>query len=397
MLPLEARVETAGAEAKLSATGQATGRTASWLRLLRDEAALIATAGTFAVFEFGGDAWLQGLADPLAAAGIFLWLFGIMLWASFAVVRHADALAELLGEPYGTLILTLAVISIEIALISAVMLTGEAAPTLARDTMFAILMIVLNGLTGAALLIGGLAHREQDYNLQGARAFVAVLLPLAVLSLVLPKYTVSTADPTFSVPQALFFAVVTLLLYGVFLAVQTIRHRGFFEQPATDRDGHGGEHGGHATNSLAYHAVLLLLTLLPVVLLSKRLAAVVDYGSVQLDMPAAFGGVVIALLVLTPEGLAALSAARANHLQRSVNLLLGSGLATIGLTVPAVLAIGLLIDQPVTLGLDDAGTVMLVLTLVMSAMTFGGVRTNLLQGAVHLVLFLAYLMLIFSP
>jgi len=381
----------------VSADGKVPGGPAGWLRPLRDEAALIATAGTFAVFEFGGDAWLKGLADPLVATGIFLWLFGIMLWASFAVVRHADALAELLGEPYGTLILTLAVISIEIALISAVMLTGEAAPTLARDTMFAILMIVLNGLTGAALLIGGLRHHEQDYNLQGARAFVAVLMPLAVLALVLPKFTVSTVDPTFSVPQALFFGVVTLLLYGVFLAVQTIRHRGFFEQPAAGDDAPVAAHAGHATRSLAYHATLLLLTLLPVVLLSKRLATVVDFGSVQLGMPAAFGGVVIALLVLTPEGLAALSAARANYLQRAVNLLLGSGLATIGLTVPAVLAIGLILHQEVTLGLDDASTVILLLTLVMSAMTFGGVRTNLLQGAVHLVLFLAYVMLIFSP
>ncbi len=384
-------------EVELTVCDPRPGAPARWLGVLRDEAALGGVALTFLAFQAGGDAWLRGLADPLVATGIFLWLFGVMLWASFAVVRHADALAEMLGEPYGTLILTLAVISIEIALISAVMLTGEAAPTLARDTMFAILMIVLNGLTGAALLIGGLVHREQDYNLQGARAFVAVLMPLAVLALVLPKYTVSTADPTFSVPQAPFFGVVTLLLYGVFLAVQTIRHRGFFEQPVTDADSHGGGHGGHASRSLAYHAILLLLTLLPVVLLSKRLAQVVDYGSVRLDLPAAFGGVVIALLVLTPEGLAALSAARANYLQRAVNLLLGSGLATIGLTVPAVLAIGLVIDQPVTLGLDDAGTVMLVLTLVMSAMTFGGVRTNLLQGAVHLVLFLAYLMLIFSP
>ncbi len=386
-----------GTEAELSATGGSTGAASGWLGTLRQETALIGVVATFLVFQFGGDAWLAGLADPLVAAAIFLWLFGFMLWASFAVVRHADALAEILGEPYGTLILTLAVISIEIALISAVMLTGDAAPTLARDTMFAILMIVLNGLTGAALLIGGLAHREQDYNLQGARAFVAVLMPLAVFALVLPKYTVSTADPTFSAPQAFFFAVVTLLLYAVFLVIQTIRHRGFFEQPASTEEGLHDPHAGHSVRSLPYHAALLVLTLLPVVLLSKRLATVVDFGSHQLGLPVEFGGVVIALLVLTPEGLAALSAARANYLQRSVNLLLGSAVATIGLTVPAVLAIGLLIDRPVTLGLDNAGTVLLVLTLVMSAMTFGGVRTSLLQGAVHLVMFLAYLMLIFSP
>lgn len=358
---------------------------------------MIAAVATFAIFQFGGDALLGGLADPLVAGAIFLWLFTVMLWASFAVVRHADALAQQLGEPYGTLILTLAVISIEIALIAALMLTGEASPTLARDTMFAILMIVLNGLVGAALLLGGLMHREQDYNLQGARAFVAVLMPLAVLALVLPKYTVSTAAPTFSAPQAFFFAVVTLLLYAVFLVIQTIRHRGFFQQPATADGRHDPGHGGQVSLSPWYHAAGLLLTLLPVVLLSKRLATAVDFGTVRFGLPVEFGGVVIALLVLSPEGLAALRAARANYLQRSVNLLLGSALATIGLTVPAVLAIGLVIDRDVTLGLDDAATVMLLLTLVMSAITFGGVRTNLLQGAVHLVLFLAYVLLIFSP
>jgi Ca2+:H+ antiporter len=367
------------------------------LRFLREEASLIATGATLAVFQFGGDRWLVNLSDPLLAGALFAWLFGVMLWASFGVVRHADALADLLGEPYGTLILTIAVISIEIALIAAVMLTGEAAPTLARDTMFAILMIVLNGLIGAALLIGGLRHREQEYNLQGARAFVAVLMPLAVFALVLPKFTVSTAEATFSAPQALFFGVITLLLYGVFLAIQTVRHRGFFQQPQSVPEiGHGAP--GHvAARSTPYHFALLILSLLPIILLSKRLAGVVDFGTVRLGAPAELGGVVIALLVLTPEGLAALASARANHLQRSVNLLLGSGLATIGLTVPAVLAIGLLIDQPVTLGLDDTATVILVLSLVMSATTFGGARTNLLQGAVHLVIFFAYVALIFSP
>lgn len=377
---------------------QASGVAGDALRLLRDEAPLVVSAGTLAAFQFGGDRWLVALTDPLLAAAIFAWLFVVMLWASFGVVRHADALADRLGEPYGTLILTLAVISIEIALIAAVMLTGDAAPTLARDTMFAILMIVLNALVGAALLIGGILHREQEYNLQGARAFMTVLMPLAVLALVLPKYTVSTEAPTFSAPQALFFAVVTLLLYALFLSIQTVRHRGFFQQPAVDGVHETVGHGAHGpTRSLGYHAVLLALALLPVILLSKRLAAVVDFGTARIGFPAELGGVVIALLVLTPEGLAALAAARANRLQRSVNLLLGSALATIGLTVPAVLAIGLVIDRQVTLGLDNAAVVLLVLSLVMSALTFAGARTNLLQGAVHLVLFFAYVLLIFDP
>lgn len=363
----------------------------------RQELPLVFSLVTLAVFSFFGDSWLTGLNDQSIAAVLFGWLFVIMLWATFSVVRHADALAGLLGEPYGTLILTLAVIGIEVALISAVMLAGEASPTLARDTMHAVLMIVLNGLVGAALLLGGIFHREQEYNLQGARSFIAVLLPLAVISLILPKFTESTATPTFSPMQEGFLAVMTVLLYGVFLAVQTISHRGYFQEPeaVAGSIAEGGEHG--PVQSIPYHAVFLVLTLIPIVLLSKYLAKLVDFGIVQAGAPIALGGVIIALLVLAPEGLAALRAARANNLQRSVNLLLGSALATIGLTVPAALAIGLFIGQSVVLGLSDASSVLLLLTLIMSALTFGGVRTGVLQGAVHLVLFLAYLMLIFAP
>lgn len=363
----------------------------------RQELPLVFSLVTLAVFSFFGDSWLTGLIDQSIAAVLFGWLFVIMLWATFSVVRHADALAGLLGEPYGTLILTLAVIGIEVALISAVMLAGEASPTLARDTMHAVLMIVLNGLVGAALLLGGIFHREQEYNLQGARSFIAVLLPLAVISLILPKFTESTATPTFSPMQEGFLAVMTVLLYGVFLAVQTISHRGYFQEPeaVAGSIAEGGEHG--PVQSIPYHAVFLVLTLIPIVLLSKYLAKLVDFGIVQAGAPIALGGVIIALLVLAPEGLAALRAARANNLQRSVNLLLGSALATIGLTVPAALAIGLFIGQSVVLGLSDASSVLLLLTLIMSALTFGGVRTGVLQGAVHLVLFLAYLMLIFAP
>ncbi len=368
------------------------------LAMARQETPLIFGLVTLTVFHIFGNEWLTGLDHEFFAFALFAWLFVTMLWATFAVVRHADALAGLLGEPYGTLILTLAVIGIEVALISAVMVAGEASPTLARDTMHAVLMIVLNGLVGAALLIGGIFHREQDYNLQGARSFIAVLLPLAVITLILPKFTESTETPTFSPMQEGFLAVMAVLLYGVFLAVQTISHKGYFLEPdvATRKD-LADDHTHGPVRSLSYHTVLLVLTLIPIVLLSKHLAKLVDFGIVKAGAPIALGGVIIALLVLAPEGLAALRAARANSLQRSVNLLLGSALATIGLTVPAALAVGLFIGQSVVLGLSDASSVLLLLTLIMSALTFGGVRTGVLQGAVHLVLFVAYLMLIFAP
>lgn len=366
--------------------------------LIRTELSFLVGLATLCAFEFGGDAWLSRLDSPMMAVLLFAWLFVAMLWGAFGVVRHAEALAEVLGEPYGTLILTLSVIGIEVALISAVMLSGEAAPTLARDTMHAVLMITLNGLVGGALLLGGLIHREQDYNLQGARSFLAVLLPLGVISLILPKFTVSTDAPTFSPLQEAFFAVMAVLLYAIFLAVQTVRHSSYFQDlqsiPSAKQvadHSHGPQH------SRTYHASFLLATLLPIVLLSERMATLVDFGIVRVGAPIALGGVIIALMVLTPEGLAALKAAMENQLQRAVNLLLGSALATIGLTVPAVLIISLVTGRQVTLGLDDASAVLLMLTLLISAITFGGVRTGVLQGAVHLVLFLAYVLLIFSP
>jgi Ca2+:H+ antiporter len=174
---------------------------------------------------------LVGLGPDAKTIVLFLWLFATMAWCAFGVVRHADSLAEVLGEPYGTLILTLAVIAIEMSTISAIMLHGENQPALARDTMFAVLMIILNGMVGLALLLGGLRHREQHYNLQGAKAFLAVLVPLAVLSLILPVFTISTERPDFTPAQAIYIAVITVILYGVFLMIQTVRHTDHFIQP----------------------------------------------------------------------------------------------------------------------------------------------------------------------
>lgn len=360
---------------------------------------LFVVATLLAVMTFASQ-WFGSGLTPWVAIFLFAWLFVAMLWGAFSVVHHADHLAEALGEPYGTLILTLSVISIEVALIAAIMLTGDSNPTLARDTMFAVLMIVLNGFIGAALLLGALIYREQDYNLQGARAYLSVIAPLSVFSLLLPAFTTTTSAPTFSPAQAVFFAVITALLYLVFLAMQTGRHRGYFSDYQAAEDEPELElqpEAGNALRGIVLRTGLLILTLVPILLLSKYMAKVVDFGIASVGAPVALGGIVIALIVLAPEGIAAMQAARSNHLQRSVNLLLGSGLSTIGLTVPAVLVLGLLTHQPVVLGLDNVFMVLLVLTLLLSTLTFGGARTNLLQGAVHLVIFVAYIVLIFSP
>jgi Ca2+:H+ antiporter len=362
--------------------------------LVSEAPALLGILTTIVFFAFGDTLLADPENHPLTIL-LFLWLFGTMMWCAFGVVRHADAVAETLGEPYGTLVLTFSVIVIEVALLASIMLHGENNPTLARDTMFATLMIVLNGMVGAALVMGSLRYWEQEYNLAGARAFLVVIAALSVFALVLPNYTETAPNPVESSGKALLFTAITLLFYAVFVFIQTMRHRTFFAEPNGGRA--DDAHEAREARSLGFHVTMLLLTLLPVVLLSEFLAVIVDYGIEDLALPDSLGGVLIAILVLAPEGLAAFHAALANHLQRAVNVCLGSALATIGLTIPAVLIVGLLTGRDVHLGLTQVETVLLILTLFVSGLTFGGARTNLLQGMVHLLLFIVYVVLIFSP
>jgi Ca2+:H+ antiporter len=330
---------------------------------------------------------------------VFVWLFAVILWCAFGVVRHADAVAWHLGEPYGTLVLTLSVSAIEVAIVASIILHGENNPTLARDTMFATLMIVLNGLVGTALLMGALRYWEQEYNLEGARSFLVVIASLAVFALILPSFTRTEPDPSLSPFQAGLFGAITIAFYGIFLAIQTMRHRAFFAEPENGHPRPVAAYDLHerAERSLTYHVIMLLLTLAPVVVLAEFLAVIIDYGIEHLGAPAPLGGILVAILVLAPEGLTALHAALDNQLQRAVNVCLGSALATIGLTIPAVLAVGIYSGRVMHLGLNRVDTVLLVLTLFVSSFTFSGGRTNVLQGAVHLLLFVVYIALIFSP
>ena len=368
--------------------------------IFRSEMALWIGIITTLVFFVVGQNWLIDLSNPLKYGFLFIWLFIVMLWLSFGVVRHADCLAILLGEPYGTLILTLAVISIEVIMIAAVMLTGENNPTLARDTMFSVLMIVLNGMLGLTLLMGGLRHHEQEYSLSGSSAYLGVLFPLALLGLVLPRFTTSAPGGQVSILMAFYLVIMSAGLYCVFLLIQTMRHSHFFKQPAYSKEDDLAEddddHGDLIIRSVAYHAIFLVLAMLPIVLLSKNMAKLVDHGIVYLQAPQALGGFLVAVLVLSPEGLAAAKAAIANKLQRTVNIALGSALATIGLTIPAVLVISLFTGRAIELGLDPVDIVLLTLTLLVTAVNFGAGRTNILQGAVHLILFISYIILIFD-
>jgi Ca2+:H+ antiporter len=286
----------------------------------------------------------------------------------------------------------------EMMMIAAVMYFGGGGASLGRDTMLAILMVVLNGLVGTSLLVGGLRYHEQTYNLYGANAFLAVIVPLSVLGLVMPSFTVSSPGPTLSPLQSTFLIVMSVGLYGVFLAIQTMRHREYFVFTTAAHESPSqleAEASQHETPA-KYHALLLLAYVPFIVLLAKQIAKPIDYGINVFGAPAALGGLLVAALILSPESLAAVRAAGANQIQRSINLSLGTALSSISLTIPAVLIIGFLTDKTIVLGLEPANMVLLLLTLAVSMLTFALERTNVLQGAIHLLLFVAYLILIFE-
>ena len=363
----------------------------------RSEYPLFVGLITAVAFFATGDAMTEKLSKPLVLAVVFVWLFGTVLWSAISVVRHADCLAIKCGEPYGTLILTLAAISIEVMMISATMLHGANNPTMARDMMFAVLMIALNGLVGLSLLLGGLRHREQSYNLRGANAYLNAIMALSVLSLVLPDFTKSMSGLHHSSLPEIFLATCSLGLYGIFLLIQTMRHSQFFTEAD---DAAAAVHPAHKPmrmRSGPYHTLLLFLYLVVVILLAEKFAIPLDDSIERFGMPQAFGGAIVAALVLAPEALSAIKAAIKNQLQRSVNILHGSVLASIGLTIPAVLTIGLITRREVSLGLQGGNLPLLVLTLGVSVVTFTSGKTNILQGCIHILLFMVFLLLIFCP
>jgi Ca2+:H+ antiporter len=349
---------------------------------------------TVAVFLFAGDSILSksNLDDVGLTTLLAIVLLAVILWCAFGVIVAADHLAEMLGEPYGTLILTFSIVAIEVMLISTVML-GGGAPTIGRDTMFAVMMIVLNGVIGLSLVIGGLKHHTQDYSLEGASAYLSVIIPLVTIALILPSVTTSTDDQTLSTTQAILFAGATIALYVIFILIQTGRHRDLFVHGPIE------EHDVPAATprEIGKWVALLVAGALPIVLLSKSLDKVIDAEIKTIGAPGALTGVLIAMIVFTPEGISALKAASRNQLQRTVNLCLGACLSTLGLTLPAVLTIGLITGETVILGLDPTGMVLVLLTLLLSVVTFSGPRTTVLEGAVHLLVFFVYIVLVFSP
>lgn len=314
----------------------------------------------------------------------------VLIGAVVAAVHHAEVVAHRVGEPFGTLVLAIAVTVIEVSLIVSLMLSGSGdVAALARDTVFAAIMIILNFIIGLCLLTGGITHGEQRFTLRGISAALATLAALVVLSLILPNYTTSAAGPTYAPSQLIFVAIVSLVLYGTFVLVQTVRHRDYF-LPAGDIAPE--EHAPPPSDRTAWTSFgILLVALVVVVLLAKGLSAQVEAAILAAGLPLAIVGVVIAALVLAPESLAAYNAARRDRLQTSLNLALGSALATIGLTIPAVAIVSLVLGLPLALGIGAKSMTLLALSLFVTTISLGTGRTTVLQGVVHLVIFAAYL------
>jgi Ca2+:H+ antiporter len=364
---------------------------------IRREFALPIGLGTAAIFFAAGSQLVEIVGHPVAMIVVLVWLFAVILWSAVSAARHADCLAIKWGEPYGTLVLTLSAITIEVVVVSTAMLHGENNPTLGRDAVFSVMMIALNGFVGLCLLMGGLRYREQHYNLQGVNAYLNVIMSLAVLGLVLPSFTITTSGPTFSTEQEIFFIAMSLLLYAIFLLIQTMRHRRYFVDSSQPVGAASSGHQCLRVHSVGFHTTMLLLYLLTVILLAEKFAIPLDNSIERFGLPQEFGGALIAALVLAPEGIGAIEASLKNELQRSINILLGSVLATIGLTIPAVLTIGLLTKRSVVLGVQGGNLPLLLLTLAASVVTFTSRRTNVLQGCVHLLLFAVFVLLIFAP
>jgi Ca2+:H+ antiporter len=330
------------------------------------------------------------------ARGLVAAVVGIVLLGTvFAAVYHAEVVAHRIGEPYGTLVLALAVTVIETALIVSVMISAPVEKAgLARDTVFAAVMIVCNGIVGLCLLMGGARYREQEFQVHGASAAMGVLAALTSLTLILPNFAARELGPLYSKPQLIFAGLVSLVLYGSFVFIQTVRHRDYFLPKSHQQEVHAPP---PTRKTALLSAGLLLVSLVAIVGLAKILTPTVESGMASLGMPEAVVGIIIATLVLLPECLAALRAAQRNRLQTSLNLALGSALATIGLTIPAVAAVSIVLGQRLELGLDVKDQVLLALTLLLGMITLGTGRTTILQGIIHLVIFAVFLFFAVAP
>jgi Ca2+:H+ antiporter len=363
---------------------------------------------TVALFLLFGSSWLADPIPPATAVLCFVWLFATMVWAAFGAIKTADKLAEILGEPLGSLVLTLTIICLEGVLIGIAMLTSDSGETMGRDTLMGANMIMINLAGGLALFLGGLRHREQTYNFQGTSAYLAVVITLSVIAFILPTYTEATPRGSVTTVQSAGIMIVTLAIYFTFLLIQIGRHQHFFVEP--DPSGNvktepsqapGGAGGELAAKSdkggIGKLALLLVAGVVPVLLMGKYLTVLLDHASHKLGTPPALGGVILALIVVSPKLISSVKSGLANEPQRAANLALGSCAPATGIILPIILGIGLVTGKTIIMGLVPSEVILLALTLVLAALTFSGPRTTLLEGAAHLAIFVIYVVLMFSP
>lgn len=336
-------------------------------------------------------------SDPATAVVIVLDLF--LAGAVLAAVHHAEVIAERVGEPFGSLVLAVSVTVIEVALIVTLMISGgEETETLARDTVFAAVMITCNGIVGLSILTAALRGRLASFNAEGSATAFATVITLATLSLVLPTFTTSKTGPEFSASQLAFAAVASICLYGLFLLVQTVRHRGFFLDSNDGAEGEEEDHGPPPSRPAALRSLgLLLVSLAAVVGLAKLSSGAIEDGVKSIGAPQSAVGVLIALLVLMPETLTAWRNARRGRVQVSFNLAYGSAMASIGLTIPAIAIASIWLSGPLLLGLGATQIGLLVLTGIVSALTLLPGRATLQAGGVHLIILAAFLFLALNP
>jgi len=372
---------------------------------------LVAVWLIVSLFMVFGHSLLGDAMSLTIAAIVFLVLLLTIIGAAFGVVKEADELAHKLGEPYGTLILTLAIVSIEVILILAVMSGPGENPTIGKDSIFSVMMIIMNLVIGLCILLGGLKFGEQEYNAQGTMSYLAMIIMLGGIGMMLPNAIEGAGGGIFSNTQAIMLSSLISVLYGLFLFLQMKGYRHLYVQPKTGsmeipfKERYVEIASDNITNTTVkgnkneiwIRSIVLIAMILPIVLLSHSMAVVVDFGINAANLPPFLGGVLIAIIVFTPESMTAIKAALNNEFQRAVNLCHGAFVSTVGLTVPAVLIAGLITEKTVMFGLTSTETILFVITLLLSVMTFLGKRTTPMVGIMHLALFVVFIMLIFNP
>jgi Ca2+:H+ antiporter len=329
-------------------------------------------------------------------SGIFFFIMTVAVIGSvLAAVQHAEIVSHRIGEPLGSVVLAVAVTIIEVSLIVSLMFSGKASDAaLARDTVFAAVMIILNGMVGLCILTGGIKYGEQNFGLQGISSALTILVAISIFTLVLPNYTVSVPGPFYNNAQLIFVGIVTLVLYATFIGVQNFKHKKLFVEPNADSD---DEHERPTKKEALFSLAFLIICLAAVVLLAEALAPGLEKWVATIGAPHSLVGVIIAIVVLLPEGISAIHAARNNKLQKSLNLSLGSALASIGLTIPTISIIAVFTGMPLTLGIDVKSTVLFLLSLLVIILSLSTGKTTILQGVVLLIIFSVYLFMIVSP